>query len=73
MDRMKDKICLVTGGARGIGRTIVDRFAEEGAGMVFALDVNDSGFEELQAGRKTCGARWSTSPTLPRYRLSWKR
>jgi len=48
---MKEKICLVTGGARGIGRAIVDRFAEEGAKMVFALDVNDSAFAELQAGR----------------------
>jgi 3-oxoacyl-[acyl-carrier protein] reductase len=52
MDRMKDKICIVTGGARGIGRTIVDRFADEGAAMVFALDVNDSAFKELEAGRK---------------------
>jgi len=49
--RMKDKICLVTGGARGIGRAIVDRFAGEGAKMVFALDVNDSAFAELEAGR----------------------
>jgi len=48
---MKEKICLVTGGARGIGRAIVDRFAEEGAKMVFALDVNDSAFAELEAGR----------------------
>ena len=52
MDRMKDKICVVTGGARGIGRAIVDRFAEEGATMVFAIDVNDSAFAELEAGKK---------------------
>ncbi len=51
MNRMKDKICVVTGGARGIGRAIVDRFADEGAKMVFALDVNDSAFAELEAGR----------------------
>jgi 3-oxoacyl-[acyl-carrier protein] reductase len=51
MERMKEKICVVTGGARGIGRAIVDRFAEEGAKMVFALDVNDSAFAELEAGR----------------------
>lgn len=51
MDRMKGKICVVTGGARGIGRTIVDRFAGEGAAMVFAIDVNDSAFADLEAGR----------------------
>ncbi len=51
MDRMNDKVCVVTGGARGIGRAIVDRFAGEGAKMVFALDVNDSAFAELEAGR----------------------
>ncbi|HWP69374.1 MAG TPA: 3-oxoacyl-ACP reductase FabG [Rectinemataceae bacterium] len=51
MDRMKEKICVVTGGARGIGRAIVDRFAEEGAKMVFAIDVNDSAFADLEAGR----------------------
>ncbi|HOV94440.1 MAG TPA: 3-oxoacyl-ACP reductase FabG [Spirochaetales bacterium] len=52
MDRMKDKVCVVTGGARGIGRAIVDRFAEEGARMVFAIDVNPAAFPELEAGRK---------------------
>ncbi len=51
MDRMKGKICVVTGGARGIGRAIVDRFADEGARMVFALDVNDSTFAELESGK----------------------
>jgi len=50
MDRMKDKICVVTGGAR-VWPAIVDRFAEEGAKMVFAVDVNDSASAELEAGR----------------------
>jgi len=49
--RMKDKVCIVTGGARGIGRAIVDRFAEEGAAMVFAVDVNEAAFPDLEAGR----------------------
>ncbi len=48
---MKGKVCVVTGGAQGIGRAIVDRFAEEGAAMVFALDVNDKAFAELESGR----------------------
>lgn len=49
--RMKDRICVVTGGARGIGRAIVDRFAEEGAAMVYAVDVSDASFAELESGR----------------------
>lgn len=37
---LKDKICIVTGGAQGIGRAIVERFATEGAACVYACDVN---------------------------------
>jgi NAD(P)-dependent dehydrogenase (short-subunit alcohol dehydrogenase family) len=46
MDRLKDKIAIVTGGANGIGRAIVDLFAEEGA-WVLVVDLED------QAGNTT--------------------
>ena len=44
MGRMQGKKCVVTGGARGIGRAIVLAFAQEGADVVI-LDRN----EELAA------------------------
>ncbi|GAK83311.1 3-oxoacyl-[acyl-carrier protein] reductase [Vibrio ponticus] len=35
-----NKICVVTGAAQGIGRTVVERFASQSATMVYALDMN---------------------------------
>lgn len=38
MELLRDKICIITGAARGIGRSIAEVFASEGA-IVYALDV----------------------------------
>ncbi|KGY14215.1 short-chain dehydrogenase [Vibrio tubiashii] len=39
----ENKICLVTGAAQGIGRAITERFVEQGAETVYALDMNSDG------------------------------
>lgn len=42
MMRFVDKVCLVTGGASGIGKAICHRFASEGANVVL-VDIQDTG------------------------------
>jgi cyclopentanol dehydrogenase len=44
-DRLKDKVAIVTGGASGIGRSTVLRFAQEGAKVV-VVDRNPTGSEQ---------------------------
>ncbi|MGA2976112.1 MAG: SDR family oxidoreductase [Spirochaetia bacterium] len=51
--RLKDKVCIVTGGAQGIGRGIVECFAREGAKRVWAFDINNRDFPSLE---KECPA-----------------
>ncbi|MBP1924508.1 3-oxoacyl-[acyl-carrier protein] reductase [Sedimentibacter acidaminivorans] len=38
MNRLKDKVAIVTGGARGIGRAVCEVFSDEGA-KVIAVDI----------------------------------
>ena len=48
---MQNKICVVTGGGRGIGRQIVNTLADAGAAMVIACDLDAAALEETVNGR----------------------
>ncbi len=41
MESLKDKVCIVTGTAQGIGRVIAETYAAEGA-IVYACDIKDT-------------------------------
>ena len=58
MDRLKDKVAIVTGGASGIGAATLRRFAAEGARLVCA-DINDEAGETLVAKLQADGAHAS--------------
>jgi len=47
MGRLEGQVALVTGGASGLGRAIVDRFVAEGA-RVAVLDRSEAGLEALR-------------------------
>jgi len=52
--QFKDKVVLVTGSARGIGLSVAEAFAKEGA-LVIIMDLNHQQTQEVAAQLKTQG------------------
>jgi 3(or 17)beta-hydroxysteroid dehydrogenase len=55
MDRVKDKVAIVTGSASGIGRVTAQLLAQEGAKVVVTTDKNITGAEETVANIRSTG------------------
>ncbi len=55
--RLSGKVALVTGSARGIGKTVVERFAAEGAAVVLSDVANEAAAAETLAGIVAAGGK----------------
>ncbi|HYO71676.1 MAG TPA: 3-oxoacyl-[acyl-carrier-protein] reductase [Archangium sp.] len=57
MSAFKDKVVLVTGGSRGIGRSIALGFAKQGATVVFSYAGNEAAAQETLGLIQASGAK----------------
>ena len=83
MERLKDKVAIITGGAQGIGEAITRRLASEGA----AVAILDIQHEKTQAvaddiraqGRNALAVKMDITDSLDvskpskRLKISWER
>ena len=70
--KLKDKVALITGGARGIGRAIAERYVEEGASVVVADLLIDEAKQDRARDRCQQARSQSTSASGHRSRR-WRR
>jgi 3-oxoacyl-[acyl-carrier protein] reductase len=60
MSAFKDKVVLVTGGSRGIGRSIAVAFAKQGATVVISYAGNEAAAQETLGLIQAAGAKGET-------------
>ena len=56
MNRLKDKVAVITGGAQGIGKAAVKKFASEGASVII-WDVNETKANEIIRELSSVGSK----------------
>ncbi|MEK3749137.1 SDR family oxidoreductase [Paenibacillus sp. FSL E2-8871] len=56
MKRLDNKVAIITGGASGIGESMADLFAQEGA-IVIAADINEAALEKVNQKQNVYGMK----------------
>lgn len=60
MKRLDNKVAIITGGASGIGESMADLFAQEGA-IVIAADINEAALEKASQKQNIYGMKLNVS------------
>lgn len=60
MKRLDNKVAIITGGASGIGESMADLFAQEGA-IVIAADINEAALEKASQKQNIYGIKLNVS------------